>query len=240
MLGEGGYREEPLATYSAHGWVDAGGLAILLTHLAEYELIEAPNAASGRELAVTALRSTGLISRNDNPYRQDPAGPALAIPDAQMRGPWRIDMALFPHRGGWLGGGVVAAAERYRHPFLATPGAGITDAAWPPEAADTDALRLAGEGLVLSSLRRRDDGWLEARIVNLAGEPRTASLGPAITEAREADLRGFSGPKLTVEADGELRVDIGGSEIRTIQLRRRETALAGADLLDASGPRQNA
>ena len=27
MIGEGGYREEPLATYPAHGWVDAGGMA---------------------------------------------------------------------------------------------------------------------------------------------------------------------------------------------------------------------
>ena len=36
--GEGGYREEPLATFPAHGWVDAGGLAVLLDHLSEYEL----------------------------------------------------------------------------------------------------------------------------------------------------------------------------------------------------------
>ena len=80
------------------------------------------------ELAVTVLRSIGLISRNDNPYRQDPAGPEIAIPDAQMRGRRRIDFALFPHAGDWLAGGVVAAAERYRHPYLSAPGAGVADA----------------------------------------------------------------------------------------------------------------
>ncbi|MGH2418400.1 MAG: alpha-mannosidase, partial [Candidatus Limnocylindria bacterium] len=62
MSPEGGYREEPLATYPAHGWVDAGGLAVLVDHLTEYELTD-----GGRELAVTLLRSTGLISRNENP-----------------------------------------------------------------------------------------------------------------------------------------------------------------------------
>jgi alpha-mannosidase len=81
LTGEGGYREEPLATFPAHGWVDAGGLAVLLDHIVEYELAD-----GGVEMALTLLRSTGLISRNDNPYRQDPAGPEMAIPGAQMRG----------------------------------------------------------------------------------------------------------------------------------------------------------
>ncbi|MEO7294943.1 MAG: alpha-mannosidase, partial [Candidatus Limnocylindria bacterium] len=240
MTGEGGYREEPLATYPAHGWIDAGGLAILLGHLAEYELTDAPDAASGRELAITALRSTGLISRNDNPYRQDPAGPALAIPDAQMRGPRRIEFALYPHRDGWLNGGVLDAAEEYRHPLLAAPGVATADDVWPPAPAGTDALRLTGDGVVLSSLRRRKDGWLEARVVNLASDARPARLGPGIEDARETNLRGVAGAALAVEAGGELRLNLGACEIRTVQFRRRETALARADLLDAAGPRQNA
>ncbi|MGH2381108.1 MAG: alpha-mannosidase, partial [Candidatus Limnocylindria bacterium] len=240
MTGEGGYREEPLATYPAHGWVDAGGLAILLGHLAEYELTDAPGTASSRALALTALRSTGLISRNDNPYRQDPAGPAFAIPGAQMRGPWRMEFALYPHRGGWLEGGVPRAAEQYRHPLLSAPGAGVADARWPPEHAGSDSLRLAGDGVVLSALRRRADGWLEARIVNLAADACPARLGPRIREAREADLRGVPGAALAVDSTGELSLDLGASEIRTIHLRRHETTLPRADLLDAGGPRQNA
>ncbi|MBA3586217.1 MAG: alpha-mannosidase [Chloroflexi bacterium] len=239
MVGEGGYHEEPVATYPAHGWVDAGGIAILLGHLAEYELTDSAHVPTDRELAITVLRSIGLISRNDNPYREDPAGPELAIPNAQMRGRWRFDFGLYPHAGDWLKGHVTAAAERYRHPFLVAHGAGGDEAPWPPELADCDGMRLDGDAVVLSALRRRDDGWIEARVVNLAADRRTAVLTAEISEAREADLRGGAGGAMALDANGAIRLDLGPSEIRTLQLRRRERSLARADLLDAAGPRQN-
>ncbi len=240
LSGEGGYREEPLATFPAHGWVDAGGMAILLSHLSEYELTDAPDGDTGRELAITVLRSIGLISRNDNPYRQDPAGPEIAIPDAQMRGRRRIEFGLYPHAGDWIAGGVPAAAERYRHALLSAPGSAVADSPWPPEHAGRDALRLAGDAVTLTSLRRRDEGWLEARVVNLAADPRSAELRGGIEEAREADLRGAPGATLAIEPDGALRLELGPGEIRTVQLRRRESPVARADVLDAGGPRQNA
>ncbi|MCV0404377.1 MAG: alpha-mannosidase [Chloroflexi bacterium] len=240
MKGEGGYREEPLATYPAHGWVDAGGLGLLLTHLAEYELLEAPSAPSARELAVTLLRSTGLISRNDNPYREDPAGPELAIPAAQMRGRWRYELACLPHAGSWIEGDVPRAADRYRHPFVTAPGGGTRDATWPPAQAGLPLLEVQGDQVVLSALRRRDGAWLEARLVNLASDARTVTLTPGILEAREADLLGAAGEPLPVGDAGALELRLGPAEIRTIHLRREETALAGSDLLDAAGPRQNA
>ncbi len=224
LSGEGGYREEPLATYPAHGWVDAGGMAILLGHLSEYELTDGPDGDAGRELAITVLRSIGLISRNDNPYRQDPAGPEMAIPNAQMRGRRRIELGIYPHAGDWVAGGVPAAAERYRHALLAAPGSAAADTPWPPAHAGKDALLLAGDAVTLTSLRRRDEGWLEARLVNLAADPRSVELSGGITDAREADLRGAPGAAVTVEPDGVLRLELGPSEIRTIQLRRREMA----------------
>ncbi|HEX7224931.1 MAG TPA: hypothetical protein VF367_05070, partial [Candidatus Limnocylindria bacterium] len=233
LTGEGGYREEPIGTYPAHGWVDAGGLAVLLDHLTEYEVLP-----DGRELAVTLLRSTGLISRNDHPYRQDPAGPEIAIPAAQMRGRWRIGFALLPHAGDWRAGRVAAAAERYRHDLLAWPGSAAADATWPPVDAGTPSLELTGENVVLTSLRRRDDGWLEARIVNLAPVRVAASLRGALETARGADLRGQPGEALSVD-DGTLSLDLGPAEIRTVQLRRTESSLGRADVLDAAGPRQS-
>ncbi|MEO5986789.1 MAG: alpha-mannosidase [Candidatus Limnocylindria bacterium] len=239
MTGEGGYREEPLATYPAHGWVDAGGLALLLGHLSEYELLDNP-ADSGRELAITLLRSTGLISRNANPYRQDPAGPEIAIPAAQMRGRRVFEFALYPHSAGWADGGVVAASERHRLPFISAPGGSVPEAPWPPAQSGQVLLALDGESIVLSSLRRRAEGWLEARVVNLASEPGLARLGPGIQAAREADLLGAAGPDLEVDADGSLSLNLAAAEIRTVQLRRRETALAGVDPLDAGGSRHNA
>ena len=231
--GEGGYGEEPLGTYPAHGWVDAGGLAILLDHLTEYELAD-----EGREIALTVLRSIGLISRNANPYRQDPAGPEMAIPNAQIRGGWRLSFGLLPHAGNWADGGVTDAAERHRHPFIAYPGIAAADAAWPPAGAGDDALSLEGGQVVLSSLRRRDDGWLEARIVNLAPEPRTATLRGGLSEAREATLRGEPGDALDV-ADGGLHFELRPAEIRTVQVRRRETGRGRAAVLDVSVPRHS-
>ena len=237
LTGEGGYREEPLATFPAHGWLDAGGLAVLLDQLTEYEIV-----ADGRELALTVLRCTGLISRNDNPYRQDPAGPEIPIPGAQMRGRWRMRFALMPHAGDWSAGRVPEAAERYRHDLLVTPGAGVDDAHWPPVAvgAATPALSVTGDDVVLSSLRRRDDAWLELRIVNLAASPRRATVADgALLDAREASLRGEPGETLALDG-GRLVLDLGPAEIRTIQLRRTETAAGRPELLDAAGPRQSA
>jgi alpha-mannosidase len=86
---EGGYGEVALATYPASAFVAAGGVVALLEHVTEYELLE-------DELALTVLRSTGLISRNENRYREDPAGPSLPIPDAQMHGPWSFSFAYLP------------------------------------------------------------------------------------------------------------------------------------------------
>jgi mannosylglycerate hydrolase len=229
--GEGGYHEEPLGTYPAHGWVDAGGLAILLEHLTEYELTD------DGEMAITVLRSIGLISRNANPYRQDPAGPEMPIPNAQMHGPWRMRFALMPHAGDWSDGGVADAAERHRHPFVAFGGLGVADEAWPPVGAGSEGLALEGRDVVLSSLRRRDAGWLEARVVNLSNGGRAAALRGGITEAREASLRGEAGKPLAVD-DETLRLELRAAEIRTVQLRRRETATRRPLVLDASGPRQ--
>jgi alpha-mannosidase len=231
--GEGGYHEEPLATYPAHGWVDAGGLAILLDHLTEYELTE-----DGAELAVTVLRSTGLISRNDNPYRQDPAGPEIAIPNAQMRGRRRMTFGLYPHAGGWAEGGVADAAERYRHELLSAPGSAAGEAQWPPAGAGDAALSLAGDQVELTSLRRRPDGWIEARLVNLAPDRRTASVEGAIEEARRASLRGEPLEAVPV-SDGRLQMELGPAEIVTVQLKRHESAAVRPDVLDAAGPRQS-
>jgi len=235
LTGEGGYREEPIPTFPAHGWVDAGGLAILLDHIGEYELT-----AGGAEIALTLLRSIGFISRYANPYRLDPAGPELAIPNAQMRGPWSMSFGLLPHAGDWASGGVDAAAEIYRHPPAWAHGSGsaAASASWPPAGAGDDALWLRGAHVDLSMLRRRDDGWLDLRLVNLAGEARKATITGGVLEARETSLLGEPGAALAV-SDGQLRLDLRAAEVRTVQLRRRESALGRADVLDAAGPRQS-
>ena len=203
---EGGWGEVPLATYPARGFVDAGGLAVLLDHVSEYEVLD------NRELALTVLRSTGLISRAANPYRDDPAGPEIGIPAAQLRGPRTFGFALYPHEGAWTDADVSGCAERYHHPFVAARGTGAPDL---PLSAGA-GLRIEGPGVVLSSLRRQGEA-LEVRVVCLRPEAVTATIAGPFVEAREADLLGRAGGSLPLVA-GELRLELGPWEIRTVLL----------------------
>jgi alpha-mannosidase len=206
---EGGHGEVPLATFPARGFVDAGGAAVLLDHVLEYELLTDPP-----ELALTLLRAVGQISRNAHPYREEPAGPEVATPAAQCLGPWSVGLAVLPHAGPWHADGVMEQAERYQHELLAAPGTGPEPGAALPEAA---GLAVEGDGVALSALRRRGE-WLELRLACQHPDPVTATVGGGLLAAREADLLGRPGPDLPV-AGGALRLELGAWEIRTVQLR---------------------
>ena len=108
---------------------------------------------------------------------------------------------------------MLAQLEHYRHPFLTVRG---TAAGGP--LSQGRGLELEGPGVVLSSLRRRDD-WLELRLVCERPEPSSAVVTGEFREAREVDLLGRPRRPLSVEA-GALRVDLGAWEICTVQLRR--------------------
>ena len=208
MEGDGGYGEVPIPTYPAGSFVDAGGAAVLLDHMTEYELLD------GAELALTVLRANGFLSRNIHPYRDGPAGPQKPTPDAQCLGPWRFTFAIYPHAGDWREADVARQAEVYRQPFLTAPGT----SAETSQLREASGLSVEGEGIVLSSLYRRDD-WLELRLVNQHPESRSARVGDGLRQAREADLLGRPGQSLPVEG-GALRLELGPAEIRTVQLRR--------------------
>jgi mannosylglycerate hydrolase len=167
---EGGYGEEPVGAYPACAYVAAGGTAFLLEHVTEYELV------GSRELALTALRSTGLISRSTNRWREEPAGPELPIPHAQMHGPHRFAFGWCrdPRRA-------IEHAECYRLPFRTAAGRA------------TNGTLEEHEGFVLSnatlaSLRRRD-GAVEARVVNETGDSVTADVSGRTVELRPWEIR---------------------------------------------------
>ncbi len=205
---DAGHGERPLPTYPARTFVSAGGAAVLSRQVVEYELLEA------RELAITVLRATGLISRNENAYREDPAGPQIPTPNGQCRGPWRFELAVMPHAGKWSEAGVLEAAERYRHDLLVAPGAAPRAAELP---VPVPGLELTGHGVTFSSLRRRD-GWLELRLACEDAEPQEALVRADFSEAREVDMRGEPGVGLSV-SDGLLRLPLDAWQIRTVQLR---------------------
>ncbi len=206
---EGGHGEVPLPTYPARGFVHAAGVSVLLDHLTEYELVD-----GGRELAITLLRSFGLISRNANPFREDPAGPEIPVPDAQRIGPWSFGFAVLPHAGGWSDAGILAAMERYQHPLLAFRG---TAREASVERGRPPGLSVDGPGVVMSALRRRGD-WLELRLAAERATPTEAIIRGGFREARAVDLLGRDGGALSC-SDSLLRLPLGAWEIATVRLR---------------------
>ena len=147
---------------------------MLLDHVMEYELVD-----EGQELALTLLRSVGLISRNVHPYRENPAGPELPVQNAQMHGPWSIGFAVQPSLDDSL-----AAMEHYQHDFLIAGGRNDDDGRLREQA----GFEVAGHGVLLSALRRRGPG-LEARIVNESPRRRTAMLAGQAVELRPWEIR---------------------------------------------------
>ena len=212
---EGGHGEVPLPTFPASGFVDAGGVAVLLDQVTEYELLTDPP-----ELALTLLRSVGQISRNVHRYRDEPAGPQTPTPGAQCLGPVTATLAVLPHAGAWHQDGVLTWMECFRHDLLTAagsqPGERSTDRPVPPP---TPGLAGEGDGVTLSALRRRGD-WLELRLAAQHPAPATATVTVpgGLVAAREADLLGRAGPDLPV-AGGALRLDLAAWEIRTVQLK---------------------
>jgi mannosylglycerate hydrolase len=225
---EGGHGEVPLATLPARGFVHAAGVSALLDHVVEYEVVD------GRELAITLLRSFGLISRNDNPYREDPAGPEVAVPAAQLLGVRSMRFALMPHAGSWSSAGVLAMAERYQHGALVIRGSGPVmdvgsaatgDRGDSSDRGDERGLAIEGAGVVLTALRRRD-GWLELRVVAETATATEAVIRGPFDEARDADLLGRPLGSLPTEP-GLLRLALGPWEIRTVQLRSAHEGTSG-------------
>ncbi|TML94355.1 MAG: alpha-mannosidase, partial [Actinobacteria bacterium] len=165
---EGGYGEVAVPTYPASSFVAAGGIALLLAHVTEYEVV-------GDELALTLLRSTGFISRNENPWRDDPAGPQLPIPAAQLRGPRSFSFAWYPSTEA-----IHEQAERYRHPFLTSPGASTAK-----ELRSHGGPILEGDPSVVLTALHSD----RARVVNESAEPRTVRFAGEELELRPWEIR---------------------------------------------------
>jgi 2-O-(6-phospho-alpha-D-mannosyl)-D-glycerate hydrolase len=206
---DAGHGEVPLPTYPARTFVDAGGAAILADHIIEYELVER------RELAVTVLRATGLISRDDNAYREDPAGPQLAIPNGQCRRAWRFSLAVMPHRGEWHEAGVLEAAERYRAGLVTSPG--TSSDPMTPLPASRSGLALSGRGVALSALRRVGTE-LELRVVAEHPAADEAIVEGSFRSAYEVDLLGHPTGNPIRVTGGTLRLPIRPWEIRTLRL----------------------
>jgi alpha-mannosidase len=165
---EGGHGEVAVATFPASGFVTAGGIALLLDHVTEYEVV-------GDELALTALRSIGYISVNRNPSREEPAGPEIPIPAAQLRGRRSFSFAYYPSVDS-----IIEHAEAYRHPFLTAPG---TSHSTELRTHSGPALEGSPE-VVLTALQPE-----LARVVNESAEPQKVRFAGEELELRPWEIR---------------------------------------------------
>ncbi len=217
MEPEGGCGEHPLPTFPASTFVCAGDVTVILDQVTEYELTGA-----GAELALTLLRSVGMLSVNVHPLRDEPAGPQLPVPAAQRVGEMvEAGFALLPGRGGWAAAGASAAAEAFRHDAVARVGTAPTghdrDGGEPPYP-DRTGLQVGGEGVVLSSLRRRSGGGMEVRVVAMSEVPTVVRLAGRFSAAVRVDLLGRDLEPLGQGLAGVLAVPLRPWEIATLSL----------------------
>ncbi len=85
LTAEGSADEYGLPTAPANRFVTAGRLTVAHEGVCEYELIDIEGDAA-KTIALTVLRSTGMLSRLGMAYRPMPAGPITPVEGLQMRG----------------------------------------------------------------------------------------------------------------------------------------------------------
>ncbi|MGH9083375.1 MAG: hypothetical protein ACRDWN_08530, partial [Acidimicrobiales bacterium] len=197
---EGRPDELGLPTCPARRFVSAGGLTVVHDGVVEYELVDAVDGGPGpaRALALTLLRSTGMLSRLGMAYRPFPAGPLTPVEGLQLLG-HRVEARYALAVGDvdpW------AMADDVLEPLeaITTFGGG-----WrPPEGS---ALHVSGAEV---SSVRREAGQIEVRVFNPAAETRQVDLGDR--SGWLVDLRG----RPVEPFDGRFELRAGG--IATLRL----------------------
>ncbi|HEV3131434.1 MAG TPA: glycoside hydrolase family 38 C-terminal domain-containing protein, partial [Acidimicrobiales bacterium] len=99
LTAEGRADEFPTPTFPSRRFVSSGGLTVVHEGLLEYELVDIEGtgpegAGEARALALTLLRSTGMLSRLGMSTRPLPAGPMTPLEGPQLIGPIEVSYAL--------------------------------------------------------------------------------------------------------------------------------------------------
>ena len=180
LTAEGRPDEFGLPTAPAHRFVTAGRLAVAHEGVTEYELIDiesGPGGDAASTLALTVLRSTGMLSRLGMAYRPFPAGPMTPVEGLQMTGKrvtLRYALALDCDDPYALADEVLVPLEA-----VSSLGGGTRPVAG-------SALTLHGAEV---SALHRVSGSLELRVFNPSDEPATVSIPGR--SGWLVDLRGY-------------------------------------------------
>jgi alpha-mannosidase len=164
---EGRPDELGLPTFPSRRFVTAGGLTVAHEGLLEYELvdIEGGEEGSARTLALTLLRSTGMLSRLGMAYRPLPAGPLTPVDGLQLQG--RPIEARYALSVGCDDPFAMADDALLPLDVVHAPGGGS-------RANRGSALDI--EGAEVSAVRR-EAGTLEVRVFNPTDRPTTVRVG---------------------------------------------------------------
>jgi mannosylglycerate hydrolase len=168
LTAEGRAGEFGLPTFPSRRFVQAGGLTVVHEGLLEYELVDVAEGKGGSgptalALALTLLRSTGMLSRLGMSLRPLPAGPMNPLDGPQMLGPVDVFYALAV-------GDVdaYALADEVLVPLQVAGSFGGGDR--PGQGSE-----LTVEGARVSSVRR-NAGALEVRVFNPTDDDVTVDL----------------------------------------------------------------
>jgi mannosylglycerate hydrolase len=194
LTAEGRSDEFGLPTAPAQRFVSAGGLTVVHEGVCEYELIDIESGADGkgdgaRTIALTVLRSTGMLSRLGMTYRPFPAGPLTPVEGLQMTGrPISLRYALAvgcddPY----------ALADDVLLPLEVVTSVGGGDRA-------PSGTELTVDGAEVSAVRRQG-GVLEVRVFNPTESTSTVTMQGH--SGWLVDLRGY--PQEAFEGSFELR-----------------------------------
>jgi hypothetical protein len=190
LTAEGRSDEFGLPTAPANRFLTAGRLTVAHEGVCEYELVDVDGEGStASTVALTVLRSTGMLSRLGMAYRPFPAGPMTPVEGLQMRGKriaLRYALALDCDDPYGLADDVLLPLEA-----VSSLGGGTRSPA---------GSELTVNGAEVSALHRVG-GVLEARVFNPRPEPTTVSF--AGRAGWLVDLRGY--PLEPFEGSFELR-----------------------------------
>jgi glycosyl hydrolase family 38/alpha mannosidase-like protein len=188
LTAEGRADEFGLPTAPANRFVTAGRLTVAHEGVCEYELVDVEDEAA-RTIALTVLRSTGMLSRLGMAYRPFPAGPIAPVEGLQMRGKrvtLRYALALDCDDPYALADDVLLPLEA-----VSSLGGGTRP---------SSGSELTVHGAEVSALHRVG-GVLEARVFN--PRPQQATVSFAGRSGWLVDLRGY--PQEPFEGSFELR-----------------------------------
>ena len=188
LSGEGGPTEVAMATFPSRRFVQAGELTVVHEGLLEYELVDltpvgGDRAPEAHALALTLLRSTGMLSQGPMHHRPLPAGPTIAVEGPQMAGPHQVRYAVQTGEADPY----ALVDDAFLPLVLVDPGriAGMADRPAGPE---SSGQALGVSGAEVSSVMRTGGGQLVVRVWNPSDRPTTV-----VIEGRQGwlvDLRG--------------------------------------------------